>query len=133
MRVWSVPIAVVLIACGGGGGGGDSAPSSPSASEDERGALGIPPTAADYCAKNGGSLDLNTSICKFPDGTSCEEWAFFYGDCGNAHSYCNQHGGTVSEKSTLQSDGVTTKEAVCNLNGKECKEIDFFQTGKCGQ
>src|SRR6185369_17433806 len=119
---WTIPSAVLFIACGGRGG--DSSSPSPSASEDERGALGFPPTAADYCVKQGYTLDLDTSFCKFPDGTSCEEWSFWRGECGQPFSYCNKHGGQVSAKKTEEDGGATIIEAICSLNGKQCKELD---------
>ncbi len=35
------------------------------------------------CINQGGTLDLKREygICKFVDGTECEEWAFFRGTC----------------------------------------------------
>lgn len=113
-----------LVACGGGGGGGGA----PAASEDERGSVGVPPTAAEYCVKLG--FTLADSQCKFPDGTSCEEWAFYRGQCGQAHSYCNQHGGTISTK-TEDEGGWTAVVGVCDLDGKQCEEGSFVSTGKC--
>lgn len=122
----AVAVAGLLVACGGGGS--ESSP-SPSASEDERGAVGDGNPASVYCQKLGFTLDITptqSGVCTFPDGTSCEEWAFFRGQCGQAHSYCNQHGGTVSNKTE-----ETMTYAECNLNGKVCKESSFFKTGKC--
>jgi inhibitor of cysteine peptidase len=44
--------------------------------------------ASVYCVKAGGSLGIRTTddgsqygICKFPDGSECEEWAFYRGEC----------------------------------------------------
>lgn len=107
---------------------GDGAGSSPSASEDERGSVGVPPPAGEYCAKLG--FTVAESDCKFPDGTSCEQWAFYRGQCGQSHSYCNQHGGAVSSK-TEDMGSWTAVYGVCDINGKQCKEGSYFQTGKC--
>ena len=44
--------------------------------------------ASVFCEANAGSLELRTAsdgsvsgVCTFPDGTQCEEWAFFRGEC----------------------------------------------------
>ena len=41
-----------------------------------------------YCEQNGGKLEIQTAadggqvgICKFTDGSECEEWAYMRGDC----------------------------------------------------
>lgn len=50
--------------------------------------VGIANPASEYCQQNGGSLEIRTAAdggqagyCLFADGTECEEWAFFRGDC----------------------------------------------------
>ena len=51
--------------------------------------------ASVYCEENGGTVDLRSDnegnvsgICIFPDGSECDEWAFFRGECapGEAES-----------------------------------------------
>ncbi|HET6847198.1 MAG TPA: DUF333 domain-containing protein [Anaerolineales bacterium] len=44
--------------------------------------------ASVFCEANAGRLELRTAadgsvsgLCTFPDGTQCEEWAFFRGEC----------------------------------------------------
>ncbi len=43
--------------------------------------------ASEYCTQHGGTLKLVTDEqashgeCHFPDGSVCEEWAFFRGEC----------------------------------------------------
>jgi putative hemolysin len=51
--------------------------------------LGLPNPASEYCLEQGGQLEMRTAAdgsqtgyCLFPDGTECEEWAFFRGECG---------------------------------------------------
>lgn len=117
--------AAVLVACSDGDGGLGG---TPKADEDERGSVGVPPTAGEYCTKLG--FTIAESQCKFPDGTSCEQWAFYRGECGAPRTYCNQHGGTISSK-TEDMGGWTAVYGVCSLNGKQCKESSFIQTGKC--
>lgn len=47
--------------------------------------------ASDYCVQQGNVLEIVTApdgnqsgMCIFPDGSSCDEWAFFRGECGPA-------------------------------------------------
>jgi hypothetical protein len=44
--------------------------------------------ASVYCEQNGGRLDLRqdatggiAGVCVFPDGSACDEWAYFRGEC----------------------------------------------------
>jgi putative hemolysin len=52
---------------------------------------GIPNPASVNCEQNGNKLEIRTAadgsqsgICIFPDGSTCEEWAYFRGECGQA-------------------------------------------------
>jgi putative hemolysin len=52
---------------------------------------GMPNPASVYCEQNGNKLEINTAadgsqngICVFPDGSTCDEWAYFRGECGVA-------------------------------------------------
>ncbi len=60
------------------------------------GGVGLANPASTYCKALGYALD--GSDCTFADGTRCEEWAFYRGECGQAHSFCNLHGGSVANK-----------------------------------
>jgi len=44
-----------------------------------------------YCEQNGNTLEIRTAadgsqfgVCVFPDGSTCDEWAYFRGECGPA-------------------------------------------------
>ena len=48
--------------------------------------------ASVYCVQSGYTLEIRTStgrsqygVCIFPDGSECEEWAFFRHECGGAY------------------------------------------------
>lgn len=48
--------------------------------------------ASVYCEKQGGKLEIRTGadggqtgFCKFPDGSECEEWKYFRGECGRTN------------------------------------------------
>ena len=50
---------------------------------------GMPNPAAVSCEEQGYTVEIRTAadgsqqgFCIFPDGTECDEWAFFRGECG---------------------------------------------------
>lgn len=52
---------------------------------------GLPNPASVYCKQNGNTLEIVTAadgsqsgVCIFPDGGSCDEWAYYRGECGSA-------------------------------------------------
>ena len=51
----------------------------------------MPNPASVYCEQNGNKLEIQTAadgsqsgVCVFPDGSTCDEWAYFRGECGPA-------------------------------------------------
>ncbi len=48
---------------------------------------GLANPASVYCEEQGGTLDLREGdggtigVCVFADGSECEEWAYFRGEC----------------------------------------------------
>ncbi len=51
----------------------------------------MPNPASVYCEQNGNKLEIHTAsdgsqsgVCVFPDGSTCDEWAYFRGECGLA-------------------------------------------------
>ena len=52
---------------------------------------GMPNPASVYCTQGGNKLEIRTAadgsqygVCIFPDGSTCDEWAYFRGECGPA-------------------------------------------------
>lgn len=52
---------------------------------------GLPNPASVYCREKGNKLEIRTAAdgsqsgaCIFPDGSTCDEWAYFRGECGPA-------------------------------------------------
>ena len=52
------------------------------------GTTNIANPASVYCVEQGGKLEIRKAadgseqgFCVFPDGSECEEWAFFRGEC----------------------------------------------------
>ena len=53
--------------------------------------VGMPNPASLYCEQNGNTHEIETAadgsqsgICVFPDGSTCDEWAYYRGECGPA-------------------------------------------------
>jgi putative hemolysin len=53
--------------------------------------VNMPNPASVYCVQNGNKLEIRTAadgsqsgICVFPDSSTCDEWAYFRGECGPA-------------------------------------------------
>ena len=53
--------------------------------------VNMPNPASVYCTQQGNKLEIRTAadgsqngICVFPDGSTCDEWAYFRGECGLA-------------------------------------------------
>ncbi|MBX3192812.1 MAG: DUF333 domain-containing protein [Labilithrix sp.] len=91
--------------------------------------VGLANPASVYCAELG--FVAAGESCTFPDGTSCEQWSFYRGECGNAHSFCARQGGEVTAK-VETGGGFTTTTAFCTLpTGATCKEQDFAATCRC--
>ena len=51
----------------------------------------MPNPASVYCEQQGNKLEIRTAadgsqsgVCVFPDGSTCDEWAYFRGECGLA-------------------------------------------------
>jgi putative hemolysin len=58
---------------------------------------GLANPASVYCEEQGYTLEMRTDadggqygVCIFPDGSECEEWAFYRGECGPAASDAEQ-------------------------------------------
>ncbi len=109
------------------------------------GETGIANPASVYCEEQGGTLDLATGMCTFADGSQCEEWAFYRGECSPGQAsggavlggdtqlpnpaavFCEEQGGT-SEIVTA-ADG--SQSGVCHFtDGSVCDEWAFFR-GDC--
>jgi len=62
---------------------GECAPGEPA-----QDGAGLANPASVYCVEQGGTVDIRTGddggqygVCVFPDGSECDEWAFFRGEC----------------------------------------------------
>ena len=53
--------------------------------------VNMPNPASVYCTQHGNKLEIHTAadgsqsgVCVFSDGSTCDEWAYFRGECGSA-------------------------------------------------
>jgi putative hemolysin len=122
--------------------------------------IGMPNPAAAYCEEQGGQPEIRTDedgnrygVCIFVDGSECEEWSYFHGECqpgqleitpapgekipekdkpeiglaNPASVYCQEQGGTVE----IRTDSSGGQFGVCVFkDGSECDEWAFFN-GEC--
>jgi putative hemolysin len=115
----------------------------------------MPNPASVHCEQNGGKLELGqvasggiTGVCVFPDGSKCEEWAYFRGECkpGNspvgpiptpgpesklpnpASVFCEQHG---NKPEIVTADDGSQKGICIFPDGSTCDEWAYFR-GECG-
>jgi putative hemolysin len=108
----------------------------------------MPNPASVYCEENGGTLEIRTDeasggqvgYCVFEDGSECEEWAFYRGECKPGDSqviadmpnpasvYCEENGGTLE----IRTDEATGGQVgYCHFDdGSECEEWSFYR-GEC--
>jgi putative hemolysin len=77
---------------------------------------GMPNPASVYCTHNGNKLEIHTAadgsqngICIFPDGSACDEWAYYRGECGPAAQISPTSAMTV--EATTEASGGTEEQA----------------------
>jgi putative hemolysin len=105
---------------------------------------GMPNPASVFCEAQGGTVDIRTGddggqigICVFADGSECDEWAFWRGECAPsteeagmpnpASVFCEAQGGTVD----IRTGDDGGQFGICVFaDGSECDEWAFFH-GEC--
>lgn len=77
--------------------------------------------ASEYCIQQGGTMKIRTQpngsqngVCTFLDGSECEEWAFYRGEC--------QPGTYFSYKLSCQNDNDCVPATCCHPNSCVNKE-----------
>jgi putative hemolysin len=108
--------------------------------------LDMPNPASKYCKDRGYQLELRTDAsgttgyCVFPDGSECEEWAFYRGECGPADTtfesplglpnpasaHCEEQGYELE----MRTDANGTTGYCIFPDGTECEEWAFYR-GEC--
>lgn len=75
-------------------------------SEADGGSAAMPNPASVYCEEQDGTVEIRTAadggqygICIFPDGSECDEWAFFRGECAPGDSLPGEATPVLAENS----------------------------------
>ena len=104
------------------------APTSPESSAD------MPNPASQHCADQGGKVEIRdeaggqVGYCIFPDGSECEEWAFYRGECApgesktSSNSPDDQHG---SEQPVIFVQGGAIDDTVSYLLLTTMDDVDL--------
>ncbi|MEJ2758320.1 MAG: DUF333 domain-containing protein [Anaerolineales bacterium] len=85
---------LMLTACG-----------SQSSRDNQGGQIGMPNPASVYCEEQGGQIEMRENargtygVCIFPDGSECDEWAYYRGECSPA--------GVIEENEEPAADDLT--------------------------
>ena len=86
------------------------------------GDVGLANPASVYCEEQGYTLEIRTDasgnqygVCIFPDGSECEEWAFFRGECGP--------GEVETPTTSVNCDGVSLSYADALAAGVSCETV----------
>jgi putative hemolysin len=117
----------------------------PAPAPAETAQIGMANPASVFCEEQGGQLEIRTGadggqygVCLFPDGSECEEWAFYRGECqpgapgeveiaNPAAVYCQEQGGQVEIRTGADGD----QYGVCLFpDGSECDDWAFYR-GEC--
>ncbi len=87
MRRTLAPMLLALTAMACSLGSPASPPPAPTATLEPTSEAGLANPASVYCLEQGGTLEIRNTdegqvgYCTLPDGTVCEEWAFYRGEC----------------------------------------------------
>lgn len=75
--------------------------------------VNMPNPASLFCEQKGNQLEIRTApdgsqsgICVFPDGSTCDEWAYFRGECGLAPQESPTPDFAVEKTTPESSDGT---------------------------
>src|SRR4030042_26964 len=104
----------------------------------------LPNPASAYCEQQGYTSEIRTAtdgsqsgVCIFPDGSECDEWAYYRNECAPASEdgslpnpasvFCEQQGYKLEIRTAA--DG--SQSGVCVFpDGSECDEWAYFR-GEC--
>jgi putative hemolysin len=104
----------------------------------------LPNPASVYCEQQGYTLEIRTAAdgsqtgaCIFPNGSECDEWAYFRGECAQASQggslpnpasvFCKQQGYTLEFRTSADS----SQTGICVYpDGSECDEWAYYR-GEC--
>lgn len=101
---------------------------------------GMPNPASVYCTQNGNKLEIRTvadgsqnGICVFLDGSTCDEWAYYRGECvpaGNSGTEEQASGGFMPPGTTEE---ITDWWGVIKSTEPGAQYDDYFERRDLGQ
>ena len=109
-------------------GGTDNVTPDDATSSCDANAPGMADPSAVYCDELGYEFQIvdgcqgQYGVCVFPDGSSCDEWRFLEGKCGQAYSYCARQGYDLITK-TDGRDPFSREYAVCVHDHEEIGSV----------
>ena len=107
---------------------------------------GMPNPASVYCTQNGNKLEIRTAadgsqsgVCVFPNGSACNEWAYYRGECGPTTQKSPTPAMTVEEQASGGYMPPGTSEEIADWwgvikstePGAQCD--DYFERRDLGQ
>jgi putative hemolysin len=106
----------------------------------------MPNPASLYCEQNGNTLEIRTAadgsqsgVCVFPDGSVCDEWAYYRGECGPAAQKSPTPAMAVDEQASGGYMPPGTSEAIADWWGVIKSTLpgaqydDYFERYDLGQ
>ena len=109
---------------------------------------GIPNPASVYCEQQGNKLEIRTAadgsqsgVCVFPDGSTCDEWAYFRGECRPSENITPEPAATTDTTSNASGGYMQpgTSEEIANWWGvikrtqPGAQYDDYFERQDLGQ
>ena len=100
----------------------------------------LPNPASVYCTEHEGNLEIVTlkdggqyGLCRFDDNSSCEEWAFYRGECDKgSKTLCERDDDCIAD-SCCHSRKCVAKSAAPKCSGIVCSQECVPGTLDCGQ
>jgi putative hemolysin len=96
----------------------------------------MPNPASVYCEQNGNKLEIRTAadgsqsgVCLFPDGSECDEWAYYRGECGPVAQPTPTSAMTVE----AITEEVTDWWGIINSTEPGAQFDDYFERQDLGQ
>jgi putative hemolysin len=87
--------------------------------------------ASVYCEEQGYTLEMRTDdsgtrgVCIFPDGSECEEWAFYRGECGPEADTSASDGAQPTDVSVVPTEPSITDDAGVQLARVRFEGVGF--------
>jgi putative hemolysin len=101
---------------------------------------GMPNPASVYCTQGGNKLEIQTAadgsqngICVFPDGSTCDEWAYYRGECGPAESSGTEEQASGGFMPSGTTEEITDWWGVIKSTESGAQYDDYFERQDLGQ